>query len=721
MKKRIVSLCLAFALLLCLLPQFPLAVGAVDYSGVCGENLTWSFDPNTRTLTIEGSGAMTDYEYGKAPWYRSFRNSIQTVLLPDGLTTIGEYAFYDCTGLTSVTLPDSVTSIGNSAFSSCTGLTSVTIPDSVTSIGDGVFSGCSGLTSVTIPDSVTSIGNYAFSYCTGLTSVTIPDSVTSIGNGTFYHCTGLTSVTIPGSVTSIGSYAFYYCTGLTSVTIPDGVTSIGNDAFSYCTGLTSVTLPDGVTSIGNSVFYNCTSLTSVTIPDSVTSIGNNAFSFCTGLTSVTIPGSVTSIGSYAFCNCTSLTSVTIPGSMTNIGEGTFCSCTGLTSVTIPDSVTSIGTYAFYHCTGLTSVTIPGSVTSIGDYAFSSCTGLTSVSIPDSVTSIGEFAFSSCTGLTSVAIPEGVTTIGDGAFSTCTGLRTVTLPKTLTELGYDAFRGCSELKTLIVKNPDCLVRESVDYYDDSFEDMDLSAESMGIPSSTVIYGKHDAAREDADRVHTFGETGHWVGYFDEFSWERVTIDFTNRYAENYAKVHGYSFFPTNAFRDVEEDSYYEIPVAWAVGMGITNGTGGGKFSPGKTCTREQVVTFLWRAKGCPEPTSTNNPFKDVPADAYYTKAVLWAVENGITNGKSKTKFGVGDPCTRGQVVTFLWRAEGEPEPTSAANPFKDVSETDYLYKAVLWAVEKGITKGTSKTRFSPAKTCTRGQVVTFLYRDVVGEQ
>ena len=407
--------------------------------------------------------------------------------------------------------------------------------------------------------------------------------------------------------------------------------------------------------------------------------------------------------------------------MTSIGTYAFFECTGLTSVTIPDGVTSIGEGVFYSCTGLTSVTIPAGVTSIGDYAFSSCTGLTSVSIPDSVTSIGEGVFYSCTGLTSVAIPEGVTTIGDRAFSTCTGLRTVTLPKTLTELGYDAFRGCSELKTLIVKNPDCLVCESVDYYDDSFDDLILSAESMGIPSSTVIYGKHDAAREDADQIHTFGETGHWVGYSDEISWKRVTIDFTNRYAENYAKVHGYSFFPTNAFRDVEEDSYYEIPVAWAVGMGITNGTGGGKFSPGKTCTREQVVTFLWRAMGCPEPTGTNNPFKDVPADAYYTEAVLWAVEKGITNGKSKTKFGVGDPCTRGQVVTFLWRAEGEPEPSSAANPFKDVSETDYFYKAVLWAVENGITKGASKTKFSPTNTCTRGQVVTFLYRDLVGAE
>ncbi len=179
--------------------------------------------------------------------------------------------------------------------------------------------------------------------------------------------------------------------------------------------------------------------------------------------------------------------------------------------------------------------------------------------------------------------------------------------------------------------------------------------------------------------------------------------------------------SNPFLDVTADDFFNDAVSWAYQNDVASGTSKTKFNPFKTCNREQVVTFLWRAKGCQEPTNTVIPFVDVPADAYYTKAVLWAVENGITNGKSRTKFGVGDPCTRGQVVTFLWRAEGEPEPTSAANPFKDVSETDYFYKAVLWAVENGITNGTSKTKFSPTKTCTRGQVVTFLYRDAVGAE
>ena len=177
------------------------------------------------------------------------------------MTSIGDWAFKDCTSLTSVTIANGVTSIGNWAFGGCTSLTSVTIPDSVTSIGSYAFSGCKSLTSVTIPDSVTSIGEGAFLNCSSLTSVTIPDSVTSIGRYAFGGCTSLTSVTLPDSVTSIGNWAFSYCTSLTSVTIPDSVTSIGDYAFSYCTSLTSVTIANGVTSIGTAAFYGCENVT----------------------------------------------------------------------------------------------------------------------------------------------------------------------------------------------------------------------------------------------------------------------------------------------------------------------------------------------------------------------------------------------------------------------------------------------------------------------------
>jgi hypothetical protein len=174
-------------------------------------------------------------------------------------------------------------------------------------------------------------------------------------------------------------------------------------------------------------------------------------------------------------------------------------------------------------------------------------------------------------------------------------------------------------------------------------------------------------------------------------------------------------PTVNFTDVPEGEYYYEPVAWAVANGITAGTSPTTFSPEDGCTRGQVVTFLWRSAGQPEPTSAKNPFKDVKADDYYYKAVLWAVEKGITVGTDSTHFSPEDTCTRGQIVTFLYRWQNSPKPSSTKNPFKDVGKDDYFLNPVLWAVEKGITKGTSDTTFSPDDTCTRAQVVTFMYR------
>ncbi len=172
-------------------------------------------------------------------------------------------------------------------------------------------------------------------------------------------------------------------------------------------------------------------------------------------------------------------------------------------------------------------------------------------------------------------------------------------------------------------------------------------------------------------------------------------------------------PTIApFNDVPDDEYYAEPVRWAVENGITQGTDDLHFSPNDPCTRAQVVTFLWRANGCPAPKTKTCPFTDVKHGAYYEKAVLWAVENEITAGTGKTKFSPNDPCTRAQVVTFLWRTAGMPK-VSANNPFRDIAANEYYYKAVLWAVGQKITSGTSKTKFSPNDTCTRGQIVTFL--------
>ena len=227
------------------------------------DNLTWKLYEDG-TLNISGTGAMKDYDSDDSPATQK-KDSVKKVVIEDDVTSIGDYAFWNCSNLTSITIPDSVTIIGNSAFNACSSLTSLTIPNSVTSIEFAAFYACSSLTSLTIPNSVTSIGDSAFNACSSLTSLTIPNSVTSIGEGAFYACSSLTSITIPNSVTSIGEGAFYACSSLTSITIPDSVTRIGDYAFKNCSNLTSITIPDSVTSIGNSAFYGCSSLKTISL------------------------------------------------------------------------------------------------------------------------------------------------------------------------------------------------------------------------------------------------------------------------------------------------------------------------------------------------------------------------------------------------------------------------------------------------------------------------
>ena len=467
--KKVISLFLSLAMLLSIVSVVDFSAYADVQTGSCGDNVKYSLDTETGVLTISGTGKMTDYSGtdSHSPFYQN--SNIKSVIIGDGVTSIGSSAFRVCTSLTSVTIQDGVTSIGDCAFYYCTSLTSVTIPDSVTSIENEAFSSCTSLTSIDYNGTVSqwnSISVY------GNVSKIIKCTDGIIGNGNTVTIDNLKyriyddtaslvdytntpkNLMIPESVwyegytfkvTSIGNSAFSSCESLTNVTIPNSVTNIGEDAFSGCESLTSVTIPNSVTSIGVSAFSECISLTSVT------SIKISAFSSCTSLASVTIPNSVTSIGSNAFYNTAyyndksnwdkgvlylsnclidtndnfkSTTDYIIKDGTRIIADFVFSGCASLTSVTIPDSVTSIASFAFYNCTGLTSVTIPNSVTSIGKEAFSNCTSLKSITIPNSVTSIGSSAFSGCTSLTSVTIPNSVTSIGDAAFYNCTSLKSV---------------------------------------------------------------------------------------------------------------------------------------------------------------------------------------------------------------------------------------------------------------------------------------------------------
>jgi hypothetical protein len=267
------------------------ALLAQDSSWYCGaatnvggrESVIAKFDGNT--LTISGTGRMTDYFATATPWYSS-RNSISNVIIERGVTSIGDFAFYDLTEMTSITIPYGVTSIGNGAFFKCARITDIDLPNSLISIGNSAFMECAGLTSGAIPDGVTEIPMNAFGGCRNLTSVAIPDNVTKIGVNAFGGCRSLTSVFIPYNVTEIGMNAFDGCTGLRSIAIPNSVTKIGMGAFSDCISLAEIAIPDGVTIISSTMFSGCTSLASVTIPGGVTSILNMPFYGCASLRSI---------------------------------------------------------------------------------------------------------------------------------------------------------------------------------------------------------------------------------------------------------------------------------------------------------------------------------------------------------------------------------------------------------------------------------------------------
>ena len=320
------------------------------------------------TLTISGSGAMADYASSSVQPWKDYRSSIKTVVIGAGVTSIGNYTFAKCTGLTSINIPAGVTSIGDNAFWNCSNLATVTFAEDsqLATIGISAFSTCRGLASVEIPASVTSIGNNAFSTCTGLGSVTFAEGsqLTSIGNNAFQLCSNLTSITIPASVTSIGSYVFLNCNNLASITV-----EAGNTVYDSRNGCNAI-----IEKSTNTLIIGCKNST---IPAGVTSIGAWAFGG-TGLTSIEIPASVTSIGVSAFYGCSVMTSIEIPASVTSIGGSAFYGCSGLTSIEIPAGVTSISGIAFRNCSNLATVTVYAPSCSLGKDAFYGCDELAKI-------------------------------------------------------------------------------------------------------------------------------------------------------------------------------------------------------------------------------------------------------------------------------------------------------------------------------------------------------
>ncbi len=457
------------------------------------------------TVTITGySGSETELE-------------IPGEIAGKRVTGIGAYAF-EWGGITSVAIPNGVTSIGEGAFYSCASLVSAKIPGSVDRIGNSAFEECSSLTEVEMPEGVSHIGNRAFYWCISLERISIPESVESIGEEAFYCCGGLTDVEIGGNVTSIGDWAFESCRNLENVSIPGSVETIGDGVFGECVSLAGVEIGEGMTSIGSHMFSGCASLENVSLPDSLENMGEGAFIGCVSLAGVSIPGNVESIGERAFEGCSNLEHVSIPERVKSIGYRAFYKCTSLAGVKLAEGVTSIGTLAFRRCTSLEEIEIPASVTFIGENALPShkrviavvskesqaeayaienkiryryvgesfvhgpgrvetpddgreeemyayrenedgtitITGYggsgTELAIPGEidgkkVTKIGDYAFSECGSLVSVNMPDGLSEIGSFAFSGCGSLASIKIPGSVSVIGQTAFARCTSLKNL----------------------------------------------------------------------------------------------------------------------------------------------------------------------------------------------------------------------------------------------------------------------------------
>ena len=665
MKKRVLSLLLVLLMIMSLVPTSAFAANDVVPYGVTGGYLY--FDRSTGEI-VDCDETVTEA-------------AIPSVIRDKEVKRIAPYAFEDCNVLKRITIPSTLTGIGEQSFTSCSALESIEVDKS-----NSTYSSEKGVlfskdkTSLyvypsdkldetyTIPNSVTYVYSFAFFVNKNIKNITIPENVEAIGKAAFFGCENIERIMIPKNVESIGSAAFSSCRSLKTIDVAkdnpsyreiDGAlfTSDMSILIGYPSGKTDTTyiVPNGVKYVGDWVFSECYRLVNITLPDELLIIGGSAFYACTGLKSITIPNSVKYIGGIAFELCENIQTITIPSGVEEIGEETFMQCTSLKSINIPKSVTKIGNSAFDCCDSLTDVYYEGSSSqwrsiNIAEYN----TALTSANIH----------FNS-----HVHTYEGYT---------------VTSP-TCTEPGYTTHK-CT----------------SCDYsYNDSY------IEPLGHNYTEEVTAPTCTERGYTTYTCSVCGDSYKGSYVDPLghNYKNGTCTRCGTKDPNYK--------PQADFTDVAAGSYCYDAVQWAVANGITNGTDTTHFSPNAGCTRGQVVTFLWRAAG--EPTVGGNVgFVDVAPGSYCYEAVKWAVANGITKGTDATHFSPNETCTRGQVVTFMYRAEGEPAVGGNVG-FVDVAAGSYCYNAVQWAVANGITKGTDATHFSPNATCTRGQVVTFLYR------
>lgn len=668
-------------------------------NGSIDGGLSWSLS-RSGALTISGSGKMPDFSSvaNAAPWDKQ-KDKIQSAVIESGVQSISGGAFSGCTALEKVGISDTVAQIDLNAFDGCTALAEFEVAadnKAFSSDGGVLFSADKELLRCPVGKSA---------------DYTVPSGTVAIAGGAFKDCAKLESLVIPDSVTAIGESAFENCAALKRITLPKNITKLEASCFSGCAALAEIALPDGVKTLGEKVFSGCAALKSVKIPAEVTVIPAEAFSGCSSLESITIPKSVSHIKERAFDGCTALKKVDYLGSDTGWGQ-----VTKETGNNALDNAEKSFTRTD-HEHKYTDTVIPPTCTERGCTVHLCACG---DKREDSYTPPLGHSYKG-----GICVRCGILDPNKDIPHKHDFIPIVTKPTCLTE-GFTTYAcSCGE----------CYTKDYVSAVGHKTQLQNAKAAGCltgGYTGDEVctVCGKvfkhgsvifalgHDPqpARVKAPTCTESGYTGDLICMrCGDMTQTGKTVAATgHKFFGGVCSVCGTKGAEAvPEFDDVKPGAFYFDAVQWAVKNGITNGTGKNTFSPNNVCSRYQIVMFLWRAAGQPEAKAAVS-FADVkPGDIFY-EAVQWAVERGITKGTSSTSFSPFAPCTRGQIVTFLYRSAGSPKVSGACN-FSDIPADSFCRDAVIWASSEGITNGTSAGRFSPNEGCTRAQVVTFLYR------
>ena len=486
--KKILSIILIVVLILAVIP-IGTVFAATSTSGKTGD-CTWTL--NGTKLTISGHGIMNNYSSSNtSPWGKEITEAV----IEEGVTNIGDYAFYQCENLQRVTT-FTATSIGTYAFAGCNRLTDIIVPDSITSIGNSAFIDCNNL-SYNQYDNALYLGNIKNPYTvlvkcinTAITTCKINDNSRIIYQNAFFNCSNLKDVIIPDNILCIGNHAFAGCSGIDTINIPDSVTTLGSYAFSGCSSAETLYIGSSLITLPTYVFQNCTGLTTVTVPNNITTIQEFAFAGCNSITNITLPfvgesrtatGYSSAFGYIFGYNTTGSSGSTGYYRSGAPKRGDICSVDGkysryikswngreseytvfysqqyyyntpssIKTVIITDA-TCIPGGSFNYCQYITTIVLNDMITSIGAYAFCNDIGIKDFEFPNCVTNIGDYAFKNCTGLTNIEIPNGVKSIGDGSFINCTGLSSIQIPDSVTDIGSSAFKNCTGLSNIKISN------------------------------------------------------------------------------------------------------------------------------------------------------------------------------------------------------------------------------------------------------------------------------